>query len=76
MLRVKMECLNEETMTEYFAMLKDVKTKEKLLNSLSQVYNNVDKIGMPLDHWPPKVIARRGQKKTSCRHQATEVRLQ
>ena len=64
---VKMEYSNEETMTEYFAMLKDVMTKEKLLNSLSQIYNNVDKTGMPLDHRPPKVIVKRGQNKVCCR---------
>ena len=32
---VWMDCLNEETMTEYFAMLKDVMTKEKRLNNPS-----------------------------------------
>ena len=62
-----MEYSNEETMTEYFAMLKDVMTKEKLLNSLSQIYNNVDKTGMSLDHRPPKVIVKRGQNKVCCR---------
>jgi len=52
---VRMECLNEQTMTEYFTMLKDVMTIEKLLNSLSQICN-VDETGMPMDHRPPKVI--------------------
>jgi len=32
---VRMECLNENTMTEYFTMLKNMITKEKLLNSPS-----------------------------------------
>ena len=64
---VKMKYSNEETMTEYFAILKDVMTKEKLLNSLSQIYNNVDKTGMSLDYRPPKVIVKREQNKVCCR---------
>ena len=59
---VLMECLNEDTMAEYFTMLKDVMAKENLLNSLSQIYN-VDETGMSLDHRPPKVISKRRQKK-------------
>ena len=34
--------------------------------SPSQIYN-VDETGMPLDHRPPKVIAKRGKKKVRCR---------
>ena len=52
---VRMEYWNKETMTEYFTMLRDVMTKEKLLNSPSQICN-VDETGMPLDRRPPNVI--------------------
>ena len=65
---IRMEYLNEDIMAEYFTMLKDVMTKENLLNSLSQICN----VGMPLDHHPPKVISRRGQKEgTMQKHLAT-----
>jgi len=63
---VRMDCLDEETMTEYFAMLKDLMTKKDLLDKPNQIYN-VDETGMPLDHRPPKVVAQRGQKKVRCR---------
>jgi len=63
---VQMDCLNAETMTEYFEMLKAVMIKHNFLNNPSQIYN-VDKTGMPLDHRPPKVIAKRGQKKVHRR---------
>jgi len=53
-------------MTEYFTMLNNVMRKEKLLNSPSQIYN-VDETDMPLDHHPPKVVSKRGQKKVQCR---------
>ena len=69
---VKTECLNEDTMAEYFTMLKDVMTKENLLNNPNQIYN-VDETGMSLDHRPPKVI---GKRRYDAEHLATKVRLQ
>ena len=63
---VWMDCLNPETMEDYFKMLKAVMVKHKFLNNPSQIYN-VDETGMPLDHRPPKAIAKRGQKKVCCR---------
>ena len=36
------------------------------MNSLSQIYN-ADKTGMPLDHKPPKIVTKRGQKKVRSR---------
>jgi len=47
-------------------MLKDVMMKENLLHNPSQICN-VDETGMPLDHLPPKFIAKRGQKKVNFR---------
>jgi len=52
--------MDKVTMKNYFSMLKDTLTKHGLLNSPSQLYN-VDEMGMPLDHQPPKVVTTRGQ---------------
>ena len=45
---VRMDCMNPETMKEYFKMLKATMTKHKYATKLAYV---------PLDHRPPKVIA-------------------
>ena len=62
---VRMNCLNKETMAQYFSMLKDVLTEHNLLDSPAQIYN-IDETGMPFDR-VPKVMTLRGQKKVSCR---------
>ncbi len=43
-----------------------VHTENELIESPNQIYN-VDETGMPLDHRPPKVVAKKGQKKVRCR---------
>jgi len=48
--------------------------KEKLLNSPSQIYN-VDEIGMPLDHRPPKVVSKRVLKKVRCRTSGNQSQI-
>ena len=53
-------------MTDYFDKLMYVLQKNKLMDSPSQIYN-VDEIGMPLDHRPPKIVSKRGQKKVRSR---------
>ena len=63
---VRMDCLNSETMKRYFDLLKEVLEENELLDSPAQIYN-VDETGMPLDHCPPKIIAKRGQKKVRYR---------
>jgi len=45
---VRMNCLNREVITDYFALLNDVLTGNQLLNSPSKIYN-VDETGMVLD---------------------------
>ena len=49
-------------MKKYFELLKGVLVENDLMNSPSQIYN-VDETGMPLDHQPPKIVAKRGQRK-------------
>ena len=60
---VRMDCLNPETVKKYFELLK---VENDLLNSPSQIYN-VDETGMPLDHRPPEVVAKKGQRKVRYR---------
>ena len=63
---IRMDCVNEESMEEYFAMLKKTLLENNLMNKPAQIYN-VDESGMPLDHCPPKVISEKGQKKVRSR---------
>lgn len=63
---VRMDCLNREVMNNYFALLKKIFTENDLLNSPDCIYE-VDETGMPVDHRPPKVITKRGQKKVRSR---------
>ena len=56
-----MDSVNNETMNNYFTMLKYTLTKNGLLDNPSQIYN-VDEMGMPLDHRPPKIVTVKGQK--------------
>ena len=59
---VRMEALDIEKMNEYFKSLEETLKQHNLMNYPGQIYN-VDETGFPLDHRPPNVIARRGQKK-------------
>ena len=59
---VQMDCLNPEAMKQYFDLLKDVLEENDLIDSPGQIYN-VDETGMPLDHRPPKIVTKKGQKK-------------
>ena len=63
---VRMESLDPETIKQYFDLLKDALVELGLVNSPAQLYN-VDETGMPLDHRPPKIVTKRGQKKVRCR---------
>ena len=42
--------------------MKNVLDKEGMMDKPAQIYN-VDETGMPLDHHPPHVVVRKGQKK-------------
>ena len=60
------DCLNEETMQAYFDLLKEVLLEHSLMDSPCHIYN-VDETGIPLNHHPPKVVTRKGQKKIRSR---------
>ena len=44
---------NRAAIEQYFAVLKECKEKEGLLNKPAQIYN-FDEVGMPLDHRSPQ----------------------
>ena len=69
---VCMEALDIEKMNEYFK--EETLKQHKLMNYSGQIYN-VDETGVPLDHRPPNVIARRGQKKFVIESLRTRSRL-
>ena len=59
--------MSTENIQHYFNLLKDIFDEHDLANHPEQIYN-IDETGMPLDPKPPKIVARRGQKKVrySC----------
>ena len=63
---VRMDCLNLDTMKQYFSLLKDALQEHGVMDSPAQIYN-VDETGMPLDHRPPKIVTRKGQKNVCYR---------
>ena len=59
---VRMNCLSEDVIADYFVLLKEELTKNKLMNTPSRIYN-VDETGICLDGHAPRVVALKGQKK-------------
>ena len=51
---------------DYFKSLEETLKQHNLMNCPGQIYN-VDEMGVPLDHRPPNVIARRWQEKVCYR---------
>ena len=52
-------------MNEYYSPLKTTLEEQGIMNRPSRIYN-MDESGMPLDHKPPRVVARKGTKKIHC----------
>ena len=59
---VRMNAVNSENINEYFDLLEDVFQEYGFSDHLEAIYN-MDETGMPLEPRPPKVIAKKGQKK-------------
>ena len=57
---------NKEAIENYFEVLKDVLDEHGLNDRPSQLYN-VDESGMPLDHRPPRIVVKKGQRKVRYR---------
>lgn len=63
---VRMNCLTEEAISDYFELLKAELTSNELMNSPNRIYN-VDETGICLDGHAPRVVALKGQKKVRYR---------
>ena len=62
---VRMDAMKkEEDFDNYFVTLKSILVDNYLMSKSGQIFN-VDKSGMPLEHRSPKVVAKKGQKKTT-----------
>ena len=48
---------NREPVEAYFNHLEDTLKEHDLINHPAEIYN-MDKSGMPLDAWPPNVVAK------------------
>jgi len=59
---IRMDAINEENLNNYFDQLKEVFDKGDFWNYPEAIYN-MDETGVPLKPRPPKIIARREQKK-------------
>ena len=59
----RMEAMaNRGAIAKYFKLLKEVLDDHALLENPAQIYN-VDELGIPLDHCPPHVVVKMGQRK-------------
>ena len=63
---VRMDAVNEDTITHYFDLLKKTLEENGLINSPERIYN-VDETGVPLDPKAPNVVTRKGTKKVRYR---------
>ncbi len=61
-----MDAVSKKVIDDYYNLLEETLQKHDLTNKPDQIYN-MDESGMPLDHHPPNVIAKRGQKKIRYR---------
>ena len=65
-----MAAINQQTLMQYFELLKDTLIENNLLNSPSQIYN-MDESGMP----KAPNVAVKGAKKVRYRHQGEKAKL-
>ena len=63
---VRMNAMNRENLTNYFALLKECMEENDLMDHPERIYN-MDESGIPLDPRPPKIVALKGQKKVRYR---------
>ena len=63
---VRMDSINSENMDHYFKLLKDTFDQYDFASHPELIFN-MDETGMPLCPRPPKVVARKGQKKVRYR---------
>ena len=59
---VRVNAVNEDTITHYFDLSKQTLRDNSLINSPERIYN-VDETGVPLDPSAPNVVTMKGTKK-------------
>ena len=69
-----MNCLSKQIISEYFDLLTEVLTENELLHSPNRIYN-VDETGIALDGHTPRVIAKRGQKRSGTERLEIKIKL-
>ena len=71
---VRMDALSKKNLESYFELLKSVYDKYDFYGHPEAIYN-MDETGVPLEPRPPKVVARRGQKKVRYRTSGTKAQI-
>ena len=71
---VRMDAMTIENMKVYFDLLREVYDKFDFENHPEAIYN-MDETGVPLEPRPPKVVAKRGQKKVRCRTSGQKAQI-
>ena len=72
---VRMDAMKNQTALDYyFIELKNILDENELQHKPGQIYN-MDESGVPLDHRSPRVLARKGQKKSGIVPLETNLRL-
>ena len=63
---IRIDAVNEENMLQYFSLLREVYDDLDFDGHPERIYN-MDETGVPLDPRPPKVVAKKGQRKVRYR---------
>ena len=71
---VQMDSLSKHNLDHYFGLLKTEFDKYDFYAHPEAIYN-MDETGVPLEPRPPKVIARKGQKKVQYRTSGTKSQI-
>lgn len=61
-----MDAINQETLDQYFSLLKEFLSEHNLEANPAQIYN-VDESGIPLDFKTPNIVTQTGSKKVPYR---------
>ena len=72
--KVRMDALNKESITAYFDLLKSLYDQYNFYGHPEAVYN-MDETGVPLEPRPPKVVAKKGQKKVRYCTSGTKAQI-
>ena len=68
------KAITNSNIAQYYELQKKTLEEHYLMGYPSRIYN-MDESGMPLDHKPPKVVARKGMKKVHCRTSGNKAQI-